>query len=157
MALWQTPEWLKKLEPFFEETAGEPLETLMAHYGHEAISVLVQRGRDARALLANTQVGLLVKLRAAGLLKEVPVCPQEAPPALVINGDVKITPKAKAPPMTVAEKIAMAKDRYIKLDDTDGMPLTIFFKMERKGEPLSGDEADAVEAFEAGVLAAQAE
>jgi hypothetical protein len=68
MPQWTVPDWLAPLERLLEETGGEPLSTLMAYYGPPAISVLVQRQRDARALLANTQVRLLNKLRDAGLL-----------------------------------------------------------------------------------------
>jgi hypothetical protein len=136
MGKWEVPGWLKPFEPHLEETAGESLETLMAHYGSAAISVLVQRGRDCRALLANTQVALLTRLRAAGLLVEAPVHPLEAP-------------------VSDAERIRLAMERHVRDDKSAGTPLTVALECVLNGAVLTGKtEQELVAAFGAGVLAA---
>jgi len=61
-------EWLKPYEQHISDTGGLPLDDLLRSYKAEAVVLMTT---DAgRALAVNIQVGLLVRLRAAGLLKE---------------------------------------------------------------------------------------
>ena len=86
--LWVMPDWLRQYEPHFRDLGAHKVETLMNCYGSKCATRLVKMGMegqtqdaiDLAALICNVQVGLLVALKGAGLLKDVPPCPLEKKP-----------------------------------------------------------------------------
>jgi len=86
--LWQTPDWMRQYESYFSDLGANKIETLMNCYGSKCADRLVRMGMnpktddaiDLAALICNVQVGLLVALKSAGLLKDVPPCPLEKKP-----------------------------------------------------------------------------
>ena len=86
--LWQTPDWMRQYESYFRDLGAHKIETLMNCYGAKCAGLLVKAGTnpqakdaiDLAALICNVQVGLLIALKSAGLLKDVPPCPLEKTP-----------------------------------------------------------------------------
>ena len=72
-APWTMPNWLKQYVPHMQDT-GEGVEKVMTDE-FKAVVAEMQGTSEGRALSVNGQIGLLVALRAAGLLKEVLPCP----------------------------------------------------------------------------------
>lgn len=83
--LWQMPDWMQQYESYFRELGAHKVETLMNTYGSKCAARLVKMGMEAAseqaidlaALICNVQVGLLVSLKSANLLKDVPPCTLE--------------------------------------------------------------------------------
>lgn len=69
---WPMPTWLKPYEIFFRDTGAFSVEANMNMYGAKAGNRLACADPELRSILVNAQVGLLVALHAAGLLKEPP-------------------------------------------------------------------------------------
>lgn len=65
---WTMPDWMRKLEPYFNDAGGASVETLMNTYGAKCGNRLAGADLETRAMIANAQVGLLVALHGAGLL-----------------------------------------------------------------------------------------
>jgi hypothetical protein len=88
VTLWQMPDWMKPFESHFRDLGAHKIETLMNCYGSKCAGLLVKAGTNPRtedatdlaALICNAQVGLLVALKSADLLKDVPLCPLEKKP-----------------------------------------------------------------------------
>lgn len=73
-APWTMPPELEPYRQFISD-AGQGVEKAMSDYKTASVDFL---STDAgRALAVNTQIRLLVTLRAAGLLKEVTACPSK--------------------------------------------------------------------------------
>ena len=77
ITVWKMPPWMKPYEKFFGDTGAFGSETLMNMYGAKCAMRLTEGDSDLRAIMMNCQVSLLVALKGAGLLKDVPVCPLE--------------------------------------------------------------------------------
>ncbi len=73
---WVMPEWMRQYERFFQDRGLFSVESIMNCYGAKCAGRLVEAGSnsqspsDIQALIMNAQVGLLVSLRSAGLLKD---------------------------------------------------------------------------------------
>jgi hypothetical protein len=83
--LWQMPPWMKSYESMFSDLGAFKVETYMNLYGSKCAHRLAnvadaEANQDIRCLVVNAQVGLLVALKGAGLLKDVPPCPLEKKP-----------------------------------------------------------------------------
>ena len=84
---WAMPEDLKPYETFFRDLAGQSVEARMNDFGSSAAKRLAWAGEhpenpEARLLLAilcNAQVGLVVALKGAGMLK-TPAAAEELTP-----------------------------------------------------------------------------
>jgi hypothetical protein len=91
---WKMPEELKPFEPYMRDLGAFSCEALMNMYGAKCAVLLVKAGEsprdpesiDLKALICNAQVGLLVALQGAGLLKTPGLAggPKEVP-----SGDVR--------------------------------------------------------------------
>lgn len=79
---WKMPDWMKPLEGYFQDSGGVGVETLMNTYGGKCGSRLSAADVELRAMIANAQVGLLVALRAAGLIGSTAAAPGAAAPEL---------------------------------------------------------------------------
>ena len=73
MSDWKMPDWMEPYKKFFSETSD--LENTMSGYNAKAADLIGTA--TGRAVATNAQVRMLVRLRSAGLLKEVPACPLE--------------------------------------------------------------------------------
>lgn len=79
---WRLPEDLKPYVSFFRDLGASSVETLMNTYGSKCAMRLARAGEnpndpaalDMYAIICNAQVGLLVALKGAGLLRT----PEEA-------------------------------------------------------------------------------
>lgn len=65
---WKMPSWMKPYEPYFSDRGAFSVEASMNMYGAKAACKLADADPDLRAILINTQVGLLTALMGAGLL-----------------------------------------------------------------------------------------
>jgi hypothetical protein len=125
---WKMPDWMKPYESFLDGLGGMPLEALMTAYKGPAATALANADQRLRSILANTQVGLLVSLRGAGLLPplalrpalECPVCHKaEAHP--IWDWDGKRTYFGCRACGTVSETSALALIPHIALHPGDMM------------------------------------
>ena len=67
-SLWKMPDWMKPLEPYFNDRGALSVEASMNLYGAKCGNRLATADPDIHALIINAQVGLLVALQGAGLL-----------------------------------------------------------------------------------------
>jgi hypothetical protein len=66
---WKAPDWMKPYESFFRDLGALSVEANMNLYGAKAALRLANADPELRAIAVNAQVGLLVALKGAGLLR----------------------------------------------------------------------------------------
>ena len=73
MPKWTMPDWMGPYADMFTELIDRDVEKTMDAYSAKCADLMASP--VGRALATNAQVGLLVALRARGLLKDLPPCP----------------------------------------------------------------------------------
>ncbi len=74
---WTMPPELEQYRGFLRDI-GPGVEKVMSGYSGKAADLVMTD--EGRAVSVNAQIGLLVVLKAAGLLVDVPSCPLEKKP-----------------------------------------------------------------------------
>ena len=67
---WKMPDWMRAFESYFIDRGALSVEASMNLYGAKCGNRLALADPDLHTLIINAQVGMLVALHGAGLLKE---------------------------------------------------------------------------------------